>query len=151
VANTPTIDKWQHARIRTVQLPSGAGDVDIEPADLAELIYGDPLEGIDPVVPNELIGIAERAEYEGVDAEKMSPDERQLLRRYRHWLIANRVVRPKLTVEDVRRLPYDDQIALFRIALHMDLAERVMLASFRGVGGGDAGNGRVPAAGEAAE
>lgn len=141
MSNTPTLEKWQHARLRTITLPSGAGDVDVEPADMATLIYGDPLDGIEPAVPNDLVTIAERTEYEGVDAEKMSPEERQTLTRYRHWLIADRIVRPKLTRAQVRSLPYEDQIAIFRVCLHMDLAERMALASFRGLTGDDTGNG----------
>lgn len=146
MANTPTLEKWQHARVRTVELPSGAGDVDVEPADMATLIYGDPLDGIEPAVPNDLVTIAEQAEYQGVDTEKMSPEERQTLTRYRHWLIADRLVRPKLTRSQVRSLPYEDQIAIFRVCLHMDLAERMTLASFRGLTGNESsnGNGKAP-------
>jgi hypothetical protein len=141
VTNTPSIEQWQHARIRTVELPSGAGDVDVEPADMAVLLYGDPVEGIEPTVPNELASIAERTEYSGVDAEKMSAEERRTFTRYRHWLIANRLRRPVITEKVARSLPYEDQVAIFRVCLHMDLAERITMASFRGLAGGDTGNG----------
>jgi len=151
VANTPTLEKWQHARIRTIDLPSGAGDVDVEPCDLSVLLYGDPEEGIEPAIPNDLATIAEQAEYEGVDAEKMSREERIQLTQFRHWLIADRLRRPTLNRKEVRKLPYEDQIAIFRVCLHMDLSERVMLASFRGVEAGKSSNGSGPAEGSPAE
>ena len=160
--NTPTLAKWQHARIRTIDLPSEAGDVDVEPADMGELIYGDPDNGIEPTVPNDLVGIAERTEYEGVDTEKLSAEERRQLTRYRHWLVADRLRRPAMprgtdgrvtaeAIKQVRSLPYEDQIAIFRVCLHTDLAERLMLASFRGVQSGPAGNGSGKAEGDTAK
>jgi hypothetical protein len=151
VVNTPTLEKWQHARIRTIDLPSGAGDVDVEPCDLSVLLYGDPEENIPPSIPNDLATIAERAEYQGVDAEKMSKDERITLTRFRYWLIADRLRRPKLDRKQVRSLPYDDQIAIFRVCLHMDLSERLMLSSFRGLPAGNEANGSSPTEGSSAE
>lgn len=159
MANTPTIQKWQHARIRTIGLPSG-GEADVEPTDNTELMYGDPDEGIEPSIPNELIAIAEKAEYEGVDTEKMTPAERVTFAKFRRWLVADRTRRYRhgdgtelhtLTPADVRKLPYEDTIAIFRVALHMDLSERLMLASFRGLNGGNTGNGSSKAEGDPAK
>lgn len=150
-----TAEKWSHLNVRTTDLPTG-GQAELEPADMTELLYGDPLEGIEPVVPNDLVAIAERVEFAGVDAEKMDPEERRQLARYRHWLIADRLRRythpdgstlNKLTPREVRKLPYEDQIAMFRVCTHSDLAQRVMLASFRGVQRGPEGNGSGSAAG----
>ena len=147
--NTPALEKWQHARIRTIELPSG-GQADVEPVDMTELIYGDPDEGVEPSVPNEFISIAEQTEYVGADPEKMTAAERISFSRYRRWLVADRTRRYRhadgselssLTPADVRKIPYDDTIAIFRVALHMDLSERLMLASFRGIQDGPSSNG----------
>ncbi|HXJ66097.1 MAG TPA: hypothetical protein VNN79_20235 [Actinomycetota bacterium] len=156
----PTMEaKWAHSRLRTIEFPEG-GDADVEPCDMSELIYGSPEDGIEPTVPNDLVGIAERTEYEGVDTEKLSPDERRLLTRYRHWVISDRTRRYRfpdgtevrsLTTKDARLMPYENQIAIFRAALHTDLAERLMLASFRSVQSGPAGNGSGTAEGDSAK
>lgn len=164
MANTPTLEDIAHAGIRTVGLPSSlrrnadgdweaAETVDVEVTDNADLIYGDPDEGVDPSVPNELRPIAERCEYEGFEEtdnllEKLSAEERIQLSRYRRWLIAARLRRPTgLTPKDIRRWAFADQVAVFRVLTHGDLKERIVLSSFRDLQGRSSSNGSRQAAG----
>jgi hypothetical protein len=164
VANTPTLEEIAHAGIRTIGLPSSLRrtkegeweaslDVDVEVTDNADLIYGDPGEGVEPRVPNELRPIAERCEYEGFEEtdnilEKLDKDERIQLSRYRRWLIADRLRRPTgLTPADIRKWAFADQVAVFRVLTHGDLKERIVLSSFRDLQRSHSGNGSRPAKG----
>jgi hypothetical protein len=154
MGNTPTLKQWQHHAIRKIDFVSGAGEGEVEPAHLTDLIYGDPEKGIDPKVPNELIGIAERVEFEGIDAEavkKMTPEERLAYQRFKEWLVADRLRSPKITAEQARTIPTDDFQQVLEIALHMDYRERVMLRSFRDIASGPASNGSGGHEGEASE
>jgi hypothetical protein len=151
VANTPTLAEWQHLAVRTVALPSDASKlVEIEPVDLVDLLYGD--DDMAPAIPTELAAIAEKIEFEGpLDLEKLSKEERQHATKFRHWLIANRMVSPKLAVKDVRKLPYVDQMHLFQVALHMDMEERRNLARFRDIERSGALDGRGTASSNGAK
>jgi hypothetical protein len=158
VANTPTKDELAHVGIRTIGFPSSLrrspeGEweptvtVDVEVTDNADLIYGDPEDGVEPRVPNDLRPIAERCEYEGFEEtdnllEKLDESERIQLSRYRRWLIAERLRRPTgLTPQDIRKWAFADQVAVFRVLTHGDLKERVVLSSFRDLQGRSSSNG----------
>lgn len=160
MASTPTLKTWQHACVRTITLPSSAPKfdrtVDVEVTNNTDLIYGDPDENVEAQVPSELAGIAERVEFEGFNEkdnllEKLDKDERIQLSRYRVWLIADRLRRPTLTLKEVRSIPFEDQQAIFRVITHADLAERVMLASFRDLQSGTASSGNGKASGGSSE
>lgn len=145
MGKVPSVEQWTHHRIRKVDWVSGAGEGEIEPASLTDLIYGDPELGIEPKVPNELIPIAEKVEFEGIDSEavkKMSSTERIHYQRFKEWLVSDRMRKPKLTAKQVREnMPTDDLQQALEICLHMDFRERVMLRSFRDLSSGSASNG----------
>jgi hypothetical protein len=154
MGKTPTFQQWTHHRVRTISLVSGAGEAKIEPAHLTDLIYGDPDQGVPPKVPNDLIGIAEKVEFEGVDPEavkKMTAEERRSYQRFKEWLVSDRLRSPKITAAQARELPTDDLQQLLEVALHMDYPERRAMASFRELNGGAASNGSSGDAGDEPE
>jgi hypothetical protein len=154
MGNTPTLKQWIHHRVRTIQFVSGAGEGQVEPASLTDLIYGVPELGIEPKVPNELIPIAEKVEFESITPEAvkaMSPEDRRSYQRFKEWLASDRLRAPRITPAQARDIPTDDLQQIVEVALHMDYPERRAMASFRELQGGDSSNGSGGHEGEASE
>ena len=120
--NTPTLAKWQHARIRTIDLPSE------HLRDIALAYHYDP-----KWVPD--------------DDHLGTPEERQAWEDFMDYCVAAYLVRPKIEPHEVRALNERDRIQLFRRATHQDLGDELQFAnaSFRlraagiAVGGNGAG------------
>jgi hypothetical protein len=115
---------WAHSAIRTVDLVSGAGKVQIKPTRLNRAIVAG-------YIPNELRAIAKRSEYQGIELSEMSDTEIAEFEGFKDWIIADSMVDPKVTVEWVRdEMPADDREQLFAVCTHQDLLVK-LLAKFR--------------------
>lgn len=107
-----TLAEWKHAAIQEVRLQSGAGTVKQRPGTLAQAIRGGR-------VPNPLLGLAMRVEYEGLDPKALTPEEAAEFETFKDWYIAETVIEPAITPEDVAELPAGDREQLWLNALHM--------------------------------
>lgn len=109
---TIALAEWKHAAVQEVHLQSGAGTVKQRPGTLAQAIRGGR-------VPNPLLGIAVKVEYEGVEPAKLDPQELADYEAFRDWYIAETVIEPAITPEDVADLPSGDREQLWLNAIHM--------------------------------
>jgi hypothetical protein len=127
---------WAHSAIRTVDLVSGAGKVQVKPTRLNRAIIGG-------YIPNNLRDIAIQSEYRGIELEKLSDAQLTEFEDFKDWIIADSMVNPKVTVEWVRdEMPVGDREQLFAVCTHQDLLMN-MLSKFRlePTGVGTLGNG----------
>ncbi len=106
------LQKWKHAAITEVKLSSGAGTIRQRPGTLPQAIRGGR-------VPNPLVPVAMKIEYEGVDPKKLTPEEAADFEAFKDWYVAETVVEPVITAEDVAGLPPGDREQLWLNALHV--------------------------------
>lgn len=110
-----SVDAWKHAAVREVELQSGAGIVRQRPGTLAQAIRGGR-------VPNPLLELAVRVEYRGMTDEEvagLSAEQAAAWEEFKNWYIAETLVEPQVTPEDVAELPVGDREQLWRSAWHM--------------------------------
>jgi hypothetical protein len=107
--------KWKAAKTHEVTLPSGA-EVKIELPDLAKLIKGGQ-------VPNDLLDVATKVGAgQKIEAEEDTDKRKELLGQasdFNAFLVAQTVVEPKVTVEEVAAgdIPAEDADYLVQLAL----------------------------------
>lgn len=137
-----TLADWKHHAVTKIPLASGAGEVWCRGAYLAELIRVGR-------IPNPLMEMAIRAEYQGLDPATLSAEEVQAYEDLKDAVVAACVTEPTLEPADVRDLPGEDREQLWRAALH-GAEVATWLASFRDGRSGDGaasdgtGDGQAP-------
>lgn len=111
---TPSVslERWKHAAVQEVHLQSGAGVVKQRPGTLWQAIKGGR-------IPNPLLPLAVKVEYEGLDPKTLDAEELAAFEDFKSWYIAETVIEPKITPEDVAELPSGDREQLWLNALHL--------------------------------
>lgn len=92
----PTLAGWKKAKRHTVQLPSGF-EVEVEIPNL-------PLMIKTGTIPNHLIDAALGA----IEQQQVTPELIKEQSDFFELLVSTMVAEPKLTVEDVREVPFED-------------------------------------------
>ena len=144
-----TIDTWNHARTRTVEIPSTPGaTVDVEPIDIPRSVQGGRIPTED------LRNMAIRVHYDPkFDPNEIDEAEQALFEDWIDWVVADRLRRPVVTPafvsqvdDDEPHMPGIDRLYIYRVATHQDMGERLAMLSFRSLAGGptDGPNGTGP-------
>lgn len=146
MAQYPTLDKWAHKRIVTVDLDEDI-KVDFRLPDLGMWIAQGK-------IPNPLRPIAESVEYGVVSPEQMEDEDRIAYYELRDFIVATHLVKPDLVeklgseeqaVEWVREnVPPAHRDLLWIRALHIipgDVASLLDLSSFREESAGERSEG----------